>query len=461
MLAPQTIRRRIKPGAVLLGGVLILILLLMAALGIGWLAAKQRVRAELARIRAAGEPVTPEDLEAFYQQPRPDRDTTQLWLEVIEALDTPEFHQDAQDIPLLAELGEELPRIDEPWHWQPAVESLLAKYHEPIEKMHRAAQLGGAARYPTDLSAGYPASLTHLKQLPTCVKLLLLECELRARQDEPGAVAEAIETMFAAGQSIEHEPMLVSQLVRLRLNGMARFQLERQLSSLRFSDNDLARLDRRLASIDYPASFHRAMLGDRASMGYFVDPSALGPLAPSALSALFRPVDQLVYLNSMQKVVAAFQSGGADLSDAVAEIENEVTQLADEPLASLRYPISMASFSWIQGGALSVNTAIAGRDSARAAVAIERFRLRHGELPTSLDVLVPEFLPEVPLDPFDGKPLRYRFDASEYKVHSVGAHGIDLGEIEELGDDEMTPIPFETQPDWVFRVRLSNPPARE
>ncbi|HJT32300.1 MAG TPA: hypothetical protein VJ783_09680 [Pirellulales bacterium] len=54
MLAPQMIRRRIRPGVVLLGGVVVLILLFLAALGIGWLAAKQRVRAELARILDPG-----------------------------------------------------------------------------------------------------------------------------------------------------------------------------------------------------------------------------------------------------------------------------------------------------------------------------------------------------------------------------------------------------------------------
>lgn len=450
LVASSAARRRLGLGTVLLGGGVVLILLFLAALAIGWLAAKQRVRAELARIRAAGEPVSPEDLEAFYQKPPSDRDTTQLWLDVIAALDTPEFHQDAQAVPSLTEIGEELPAVGEPWRWQPAVEALLAKYHEPLEKMHRAARLGGAARYPTDFSASYPASLPHLKQLPTCVKLLLLECELRARRDQPSAVADRIETMFAAGQSIEDEPMLISQLVRLRLDVMARFQLKRQLPNARFSDNDLARLDRRLAAIDYPASFHRAMLGNRATMGYFVNPAALGPLAPNAPSALFRPVDQLVYLTSMQKVVAAFQTSGPELSDAVAEIENEVAQLADEPLANLRYPISMVSFSWIQGGATAVNQAIAGRDSARAAVAIERFRLRHGERPRTLDSLVPEFLPEVPLDPFDGKPLRFRLDSHEYRLYSVGSDGIDQG-----GQEDQLP------PDLVFRVRLANPPEEE
>ncbi|HEX7448492.1 MAG TPA: hypothetical protein VF306_13150 [Pirellulales bacterium] len=437
----------------LLGGVASLLVLFVAALGVGWLMAKQRVRAELARIRAAGEPVSVEDLDAFYPRPPADRDTTQLWLEAIAALDTPGFVDDAKDLPIVGESDEELPPPGEPWPHLAAADSLLAKYQKPLEKMHRAAQLGGAARYPTDFSADYPTSLPHLQSLRKGVKLLLLESEARARHDEPSAVAEAIETMLAAGRSIEDEPTLVSQLVRLALDGMARFQLERQLSSVRFSDNDLERISRRLAAIDYPASFHRALLGDRAtSMEYFVNPAALGPQAPSAPSALFRPVDQIVYLESMRKVVAAFETSGPDLGNSVADIQNEASQLANEPLANFRYPISMASFSWIQGGAMSVNTAMAGRDSARAAVAIERFRLRHGALPKALDSLAPDLLPEVPLDPFDGQPLRYRVDEAGYRVYSVGLDGIDQG-------GQTSAELHAPSPDVVFHVRLSNPPV--
>ena len=42
-----------------------------------------------------------------------------------------------------------------------------------------------------------------------------------------------------------------------------------------------------------------------------------------------------------------------------------------------------------------------------AAVAIEHYRRVHGELPISLDVLVPDFLPVIPRDARTGKPLRY------------------------------------------------------
>lgn len=44
---------------------------------------------------------------------------------------------------------------------------------------------------------------------------------------------------------------------------------------------------------------------------------------------------------------------------------------------------------------------------ARTVIAIERFRLKYKKLPEKLTELVPEFLNSVPLDPFDGKPIRY------------------------------------------------------
>jgi hypothetical protein len=44
----------------------------------------------------------------------------------------------------------------------------------------------------------------------------------------------------------------------------------------------------------------------------------------------------------------------------------------------------------------------------RTGIALERFRRKYGRDAAALSELVPEFLSAVPLDPFDGKELRYR-----------------------------------------------------
>lgn len=454
LLESPTRRRRLSPGVVLLGATLLLLFLLMAAMGVGWLSARQRVRAELERIYAAGEPVTADHLDAFYLDPPADRDATQLWLEAIEALDTPELRSNGTDSPLVLDANELLP-VDTPWPEMSAVEQLLDKYQEPLAKMHRAAKFGGTARYPVNFGGG-AMQLPHLPQLRGAVGLLALEAEVAARRHNARAVAETLGTIFAAARSLEDEPTLVSQLVRLAIDSLARGQLERHLPDIQFSDGDLAAIDRQLAADDYSTSFHRAMLGARAeSLKYFDNPALLGASAPSSVSAVFRPGDQIVYLKSMEKFIAAFEFNGPALRDAIDDAENQVRQFANEPLARVRYPISFAILPAIDPYPEAVDRGIAYRDSSRVALAIERFRLRHHELPQMLDALVPEFMPEVPLDPFDGQPLRYRVEATEYKVYSIGGDGIDQG-----GQTVTLPqASGRSLEDLVFRVRLSGEPT--
>jgi hypothetical protein len=64
---------------------------------------------------------------------------------------------------------------------------------------------------------------------------------------------------------------------------------------------------------------------------------------------------------------------------------------------------------------------------ATTALALERFRLEQGQLPADLKELTPQFLDAMPMDPFDGAPLRYRRLARGYVVYSVGADGHDDG----------------------------------
>ncbi|MFO0844138.1 MAG: hypothetical protein U0797_17340 [Gemmataceae bacterium] len=62
-----------------------------------------------------------------------------------------------------------------------------------------------------------------------------------------------------------------------------------------------------------------------------------------------------------------------------------------------------------------------------AAVAAERYRLARGDWPARLDDLVPAQLAAVPLDPFDGLPLRYARRPDGVAVYSVGLDGRDDG----------------------------------
>jgi hypothetical protein len=64
---------------------------------------------------------------------------------------------------------------------------------------------------------------------------------------------------------------------------------------------------------------------------------------------------------------------------------------------------------------------------AQTVIAVERYQLANGALPKQLSDLVRTFLPAVPIDPFDGMPLRYKSLTKGYIVYSVGDDREDNG----------------------------------
>ena len=80
----------------------------------------------------------------------------------------------------------------------------------------------------------------------------------------------------------------------------------------------------------------------------------------------------------------------------------------------------------------------AERELTLAALALERFHLRHQRYPAALVELVPGLLAAVPVDWMDGKPLRYRLNADgTFTLWSIG---------EDLKDDGGDPTPVAGSP---------------
>ena len=78
-------------------------------------------------------------------------------------------------------------------------------------------------------------------------------------------------------------------------------------------------------------------------------------------------------------------------------------------------------------------------DLAGAALAVERYRLATGSLPVALAALAPQYLKEVPLDPFDGRPIRYTRQTPGYVLYSVGTDGQDNAGREQTEEDGEVP----------------------
>lgn len=89
-------------------------------------------------------------------------------------------------------------------------------------------------------------------------------------------------------------------------------------------------------------------------------------------------------------------------------------------------------------------------DAGLTMLALREYHRRNGEYPESLDELVPDFLPRLPIDDAHEarQPLRYRRtkDGLDYVLYSVGLNGVDDGGSHRGGPPDF----LDSQPDVVF-----------
>ncbi len=111
----------------------------------------------------------------------------------------------------------------------------------------------------------------------------------------------------------------------------------------------------------------------------------------------------------------------------VDAFDREVEAMARSPLSNARYwPVLLLMPAQGRAG-VQAEHALQRRDAVLVAIALELYRRRSGAWPASLDALVPDLLPSVPPDRFDGKPLRYRLVDGKPLLYSVGSDRDDDG----------------------------------
>ncbi len=112
--------------------------------------------------------------------------------------------------------------------------------------------------------------------------------------------------------------------------------------------------------------------------------------------------------------LAATPKPGQPYSENLAAV-GDLDRASETSWSPYRWPLRKSSIR-----PLITNLATKSVDAAnvRVAAALELYRLRHGGYPDSLSSLVPDILPEVPLDVMENKPVWYQRTDDGYKLRS-------------------------------------------
>jgi hypothetical protein len=355
------------------------------------------------------------------------------------------------------------------------VDEALARYRDALESVREAAERP-AFDFQLDYREGYTLLLPHLAPLKHAVQLLTTDTLCDLHRGDAAAATTNVQAMLALVRATGDERLAISQLVRIAMAAISMAATWELLQLPNLSDDQLAAVQRDWAALRFVEPARESLAMERAlnlmmlqrmrsSSAQFRQALSLGGSGPAGSGVtvgnlgdmLLRETvigakrtswrlctsypDQLRALQGYQALLDGLRSVQAGQPFSLA-LSHQQTRLAALELHSEKegsgrgfdpwgrdlsgfFSDSVVALSRILNRVLAAEVS---RELATTALALKRYQLRHGQYPTELSALVPEYLAAVPRDPADGQPLRYRpRPDGTFLLYSVGEDGTDNG----------------------------------
>lgn len=318
-----------------------------------------------------------------------------------------------------------------------------------------------ALAFDLDYSLGMALPLPHLAQIKRAVNWLSAEAILAMHDGRTSEAWTNIIALLALTAHYKDEPLMISELVRIAIGHIAAGTAWEALQSPGLEESQLAETQRLLESIDFlsqteaTAAMEGAFVRDyykkaRASYEFvsnFADDARLSEDSQEGLGGLKQGVNRLMdrfprywgwrywgsytdeltderFMQAPREFVRQASTDGK-LFPALERLGGTFSRLFQE---HTKAPWSGAFDPSLDRFISRVVWAEISRALLVTAISLKRYQLKHGAYPAELSLLKPEFVREVPHDPMDGKPLRYRLNTDgSFLLYSVGQDGKDNG----------------------------------
>ncbi len=412
------------------------------AAGISYLAyysfLKMEFSSKIREFRKAGYPASPEELESWYPEPPPGQNAADFYLKASDSYNRNPANVDERFL-IIHGGSVKTPSPEVPLSKETIenTECYLQANRKSLEFLHKAADFE-SCRYPVEIKDP-DRRLAYLSNLRQGARLLSTEAILAAEKGDSEKTLKALLAGVALSSSLAKEPTIDSFIVMMASEHITLGNLERILNRCDFDADQLKQLSRKLKAFDEMKTLERAFAGERTYI-----------LSGHSLEEFMEYVDynyMYVRKNAVLKKSVEFMSDFLLLwmmnELACVEFTSELIAICKEPpelalsktgaikdrirnlpsclfAAKLYLPLLLPKIN------LKVMT-IAETRVARVCLAIVSFRHENGRMPENTAELVPAHIDSIPLDPMDGKTLRYKKTEKDVLVYSVGADSIDNG----------------------------------
>jgi len=294
-------------------------------------------------------------------------------------------------------------------------------------------------RHPITYSAdGINTSRAHLTDISEIYNRVLEPLVLMHVDagDASAAVRDCV-CLLNLARSIGDDPLV--QTVRTRFDLFSVWAVQRLLGHMEIADADIRRLQTVLTEETAHDAWPAVLRGDRALWHRIMLAVQAGSLPGSFPRKLTANRDGIKRSSRIDQVVDWIDDqlpsslAGAharillNRADLLAATENLSWHERAAPVeeASQADPTDAVARAEFRETLREFRTNHAMMRCMLVALAAERYRLRHGAWPAAATELVPEFLPELPLDPFGGRRMSLKRLPDGIVVNSIGPNGLD------------------------------------
>ena len=390
----------------------ILVIIFMAAT-FPYIIAKSRFESLKAELREQGEPVTFREYVDKYYKPIPDEDNAVGVLNEAFALykgpdancsniiwgdaDKTRFDQKTSPLQL------------------PYVKAFMKANRSSLDKLQELKNYD-SLRFEINSIELLDVVYENIDKLSDAAKLYALKMELLIYEAKPQEAEKLLKEMFhLAGLAIQTVPV-AHITYSYSCENIALDALERSMNTLSFSSEqlkffqELCEAQELVVVKNYPYDAKRIIYFqlDIASFQGLVSLDFYPYESNEYINRLPLNLRQSFYyysgsyFNDLSTEIKAFKSIMNVPVDCYAKRKSELEKIDYEYRQT-----SSPSFGPCYADYLRIMDILSRLRSAATACAVERYRLKYGNLPKDLNALVPEFMDKVPVDPFDGNQLRY------------------------------------------------------
>jgi hypothetical protein len=288
-------------------------------------------------------------------------------------------------------------------------------------------------RYPITYSKDYISTLMpSIQDAREVAHLLSYDALFRAQSGDLDGALVSCRALINNARSIGDEPTLIAQLVRMAIRAIAIGQAERTLGQGEPSADELAALQKAMEEEAEEPLLRIAVRGERGGMDRLMQTLQDGNTSVKQMKGLMAGglthqqgrwgETALLYIpgavTSNRAVLLQYMNRLVEISQMPPE--QQVEPLNDLERALRKEPLLVRELLPAVGKVAEAERRTrAILRCAAAGLAAERYRREHGRWPEGLDDLKGKFLREVPLDPYDGKPLRYRKDGEGIIIYAI------------------------------------------